>query len=120
MDLNTIKERKRECIKKFGIDYDYVPSKNKKNVKFILKDCKKIQKTSKRDAYTRYYVDVHDNKTERERTLESIIDQYTTFVKPSYEQWVLPTKKYANIIIPNAEYNHVAIDMLIQHIIRLL
>ena len=63
MDLNTIKERKRECIKKFGIDYDYVPSKNKKNVKFILKDCKKIQKTSKRDAYTRYYVDVHDNKT---------------------------------------------------------
>ena len=60
------------------------------------------------------------DKTERERTLESIIDQYTTFVKPSYEQWVLPTKKYANIIIPNAEYNHVAIDMLIQHIIRLL
>jgi uridine kinase len=57
---------------------------------------------------------------ERDRTLESIIDQYTMFVKPSYEQWVLPTKKYANIIIPNAEYNHVAIDIILHHINRLL
>ena len=57
---------------------------------------------------------------ERDRTLESVIDQYTMFVKPSYEQWVLPTKKYANIIIPNAEYNYVAIDMLMHHINRLL
>lgn len=50
---------------------------------------------------------------ERGRTLESVIDQYLTTVKPAHEQFVEPTKKYANIIIPEGGYNKVAIDIMV-------
>ncbi len=49
---------------------------------------------------------------ERGRTLESVIDQYTHTVKPAHEQFVEPTKKYADLIIPEGGYNKVAIDIM--------
>ena len=42
--------------------------------------------------------------------------QYAKFVKPSFDDFVLPTKKYADVIIPRGGDNHVAIDLIVQHI----
>ncbi|MGE0003689.1 MAG: uridine kinase [Candidatus Izemoplasmatales bacterium] len=50
--------------------------------------------------------------TERGRTIESVIDQYLTTVKPMHYAFVKPTKRYADIIIPN-DYSHdVAVDLI--------
>lgn len=60
-----------------------------------------------------------DMKT-RGRSLEMIINQYLLTVKPMYEKFVEPTKKYADIIIPRGGNNSVAIDMLIHSLLALL
>ena len=55
---------------------------------------------------------------ERGRTLESVLDQYQTTVKPMHEKYVEPSKKYASIVVPEGGKNHVALEMIltcIQH-----
>lgn len=42
--------------------------------------------------------------------------KYSKFVKPAFDDFILPTKKYADIIIPRGGDNHVAIDLIVQHI----
>ncbi|GAA3615120.1 uridine kinase [Secundilactobacillus similis] len=49
---------------------------------------------------------------ERKRDLDWIIDQYLTTVKPMYHQFVEPTKRYADLIVPEGGENQVAIDLL--------
>ncbi|MGM0125485.1 uridine kinase [Enterococcus sp. AZ194] len=49
---------------------------------------------------------------ERGRTLDSIIQQYLTVVKPMYHQFIEPTKRYADVIVPEGAENHVAIDLI--------
>lgn len=49
---------------------------------------------------------------ERARTIESITDQYLSTVKPMHDQFLEPTKQYADIIIPQGKSNTVAIDLL--------
>lgn len=49
---------------------------------------------------------------ERGRSLDSIIDQYTEVVKPMYHQFIEPTKRYADIVIPEGVSNVVAIDLI--------
>lgn len=49
---------------------------------------------------------------ERGRSLDSIIEQYTTVVKPMYHQFIEPTKRYADIVIPEGVTNTVAIDVI--------
>ena len=58
--------------------------------------------------------------SERGRTLESILKQYATFVKPCFEEFTLPTKKHADVIIPRGVENMVAINLIVQHISNLL
>ena len=53
---------------------------------------------------------------ERGRTLDSVVNQYLTTVKPMHEQFVEPSKKNANIIIPEGGYNKTAMEMLQNHI----
>lgn len=53
---------------------------------------------------------------ERGRSLDSVIDQYLTTVKPMHEQFVEPSKRRADIIIPEGGENVVALDMLIQRV----
>ena len=60
--------------------------------------------------------DVH----ERGRSVESIITQYTTTVRPMHLQFVEPSKRYADVIIPEGGYNEVAIDMLSDRISSLI
>ncbi|KRN88755.1 uridine kinase [Ligilactobacillus ceti] len=50
---------------------------------------------------------------ERGRSLESVITQYTSTVKPMYHQFIEPTKRYADIIVPEGGENQVAIDILV-------
>jgi uridine kinase len=52
--------------------------------------------------------DVH----ERGRTVESVITQYTTTVRPMHLQFVEPSKRYADIIIPEGGFNDVGIDLI--------
>lgn len=42
--------------------------------------------------------------------------QYAKFVKPAFDDFILPTKKYADVILPRGGDNHVAIDLIVQHI----
>jgi len=49
---------------------------------------------------------------ERGRTMESVIDQYLSVVRPMHIQFIEPTKKYADIIIPEGGSNKVAIDIM--------
>ena len=57
---------------------------------------------------------------ERGRTMQSVISQYTTTVKPMHEEFVEPSKKYADVIIPEGGFNSVAVAMLIQNIRSLI
>ena len=57
---------------------------------------------------------------ERGRSLDSVIDQYTHTVKPMHEQFVEPSKRYADIIIPEGGENRVALHMLVDRINALL
>ena len=49
---------------------------------------------------------------ERGRSLDSIIEQYTRVVKPMYHQFIEPTKRYADIVVPEGVSNLVAIDLI--------
>lgn len=49
---------------------------------------------------------------ERGRSVESVIEQYINSVRPMHLQFVEPTKRYADIIIPEGGKNHVAIDLM--------
>ncbi|KAK7944803.1 hypothetical protein WMY93_000531 [Mugilogobius chulae] len=53
---------------------------------------------------------------QRGRELEQVLTQYITFVKPAFEEFCLPTKKYADVIIPRGADNLVAINLIVQHI----
>ena len=53
---------------------------------------------------------------ERGRSMESVISQYTTTVKPMHEQFVEPSKRHADVIIPEGGFNSVAVSRLIQNI----
>jgi uridine kinase len=53
---------------------------------------------------------------ERGRSVQNVLDHYETFVKPMHLQFIEPTKRYADIIVPQGGANHVAIDILTSRI----
>ncbi|MBU3208724.1 uridine kinase [Clostridium algidicarnis] len=57
---------------------------------------------------------------ERGRTVESVINQYLNVVRPMHLQFVEPTKRYADIIIPEGGHNKVAIDIIVANIKHIL
>ena len=62
---------------------------------------------------------VRDIKT-RGRTLESVVDQYVNTVRPMHEEFVEPSKRHADLIIPEGGENMVAIDAIIARVERLV
>jgi uridine kinase len=57
---------------------------------------------------------------ERGRTMDSVVNQYLGVVRPMHQQFIEPTKKYADIIIPEGGYNKVAIDILVTKVKSIL
>ena len=53
---------------------------------------------------------------DRGRSLESVIDQYLTTVKPMHEQFVEPSKRRADLIIPEGGQNKVALEMVVERV----
>ncbi|EGG21789.1 uridine kinase [Cavenderia fasciculata] len=68
------------------------------------------------DSDTRLSRRVLRDIAERGRNLEGVLYQYEKFVKPSFDEYILPTKKYADVIIPRGADNVVAIDLIVRHI----
>ena len=68
------------------------------------------------DADVRILRRIRRDVRERGRSLESVIDQYLTTVKPMHEQFVQPSRKNADIIVPEGGRNLVALDMIMQRI----
>jgi uridine kinase len=64
------------------------------------------------DDDTRFIRRLQRDIAERGRTVQSVIDQYLGTVKPMHLEFVEPSKRYADIIIPQGGHNAVAIDML--------
>ena len=56
----------------------------------------------------------------RGRTVDSVVNQYLRTVKPMHDTFVSPSKKYADIIIPQGGQNQVALDMVISRIDKIM
>ncbi len=56
----------------------------------------------------------------RGRTLESVVQQYLNTVRPMHEEFVEPSKRYADLIIPEGGENQVALDAIISRVEHLL
>lgn len=68
------------------------------------------------DADLRIIRRIKRDVLERARSLESVMDQYINTVKPMHEQYVEPSKRNANIIVPENAYNQPAMEMIQNHI----
>lgn len=68
------------------------------------------------DADTRILRRILRDVKERGRSLDSVVNQYLTTVKPMHEAFVEPSKKYADLIVPEGGHNLVALDMIVQRI----
>ena len=72
------------------------------------------------DADVRLIRRIRRDMAKRGRPLEEILDQYLTTVQPMHLQFVEPSKRYADIIVPRGGHNAVAIDLIINTILRRL
>ena len=68
------------------------------------------------DSDTRLARRVRRDMAQRDRTLASVLDQYEKYVKPAFDVYIAPTKRYANIILPQGTYNEVGIELIALHI----
>ena len=78
-----------------------------------LRDLMDVKVFVDTDDDTRFIRRLKRDVADRGRTMESVIDQYLSTVKPMHLEFVEPTKRYADIIIPRGGHNSVAIDMLL-------
>jgi uridine kinase len=72
------------------------------------------------DADTRFIRRLQRDIAERGRTVESVIQQYLRTVRPMHLEFVEPSKRYADVIIPEGGYNQVAMDLVVARIETLL
>ncbi len=68
------------------------------------------------DADVRILRRIQRDVKERGRSLDSVINQYLSTVKPMHEAFVEPSKRYADIIIPEGGQNRVALDMVVNRV----
>lgn len=70
------------------------------------------------DADVRLCRRIKRDVNKRGRTLESVLTQYQQTVKPMHEKYVEPSKKFANLVVPEGGKNMVALDMIVDRIQR--
>ncbi|SFU61179.1 uridine kinase [Butyrivibrio sp. M55] len=85
-----------------------------------LRDLMDIKVFVDTDADERLMRRIRRDMVERARSIESILNQYADTVKPMHEQFIEPSKKYADIIIPRGGENLTGINILQQHIKSML
>ena len=78
-----------------------------------LRDLMDIKVFVDTDSDTRFIRRLQRDVAQRGRTMESVIDQYQNTVKPMHLEFVEPSKRYADIIVPQGGHNDVAIEMLL-------
>ena len=83
-----------------------------------LRDLMDIRFFVDTDADIRLCRRIKRDVSKRGRTLESVLKQYQTTVKPMHEAYVEPSKKYAHIVVPEGGKNEVALDMILDRIQR--
>ena len=81
-----------------------------------LRDLMDIRLFVDTDADVRLCRRIKRDVNKRGRTLESVLTQYQTTVKPMHEKYVEPSKKYANLVIPEGGKNMVALEMILGRI----
>jgi len=135
-ESDRMAEDVRKLIKGFAIDmpvYDYVNhNRSDETVRvepktvivmegFLvlenkeLRDLMDIKIFVDTDADERLMRRIKRDMIERGRSVESILEQYSQTVKPMHEEFVEPSKKYADIIIPRGGENTVGLEMLITY-----
>lgn len=72
------------------------------------------------DADVRFIRRLRRDITERGRTVESVIEQYEQTVRPMHLEFVEPSKRYADVIIPEGGFNTVALDMVVARILEMV
>jgi uridine kinase len=72
------------------------------------------------DADLRFIRRLRRDMVERERSAESVIDQYLATVRPMHLEFVEPSKRWADVIIPEGGYNEVALDLVISRVLQML
>ena len=83
-----------------------------------LRDLMDIRIFVDTDADIRLCRRIKRDVNKRGRSMESVIEQYQTTVKPMHEKYVEPSKKYAHIVVPEGGKNVVALDMIMGRIRR--
>ena len=78
-----------------------------------LRDLMDIKVFVDTDSDTRFIRRLQRDVAERGRTMESVIDQYQSTVRPMHLEFVEPSKRYADVIIPLGGHNTVAIELLL-------
>ena len=81
-----------------------------------LRDLMDIKIFVDTDADVRILRRIMRDVKERGRSLDSVVNQYLTTVKPMHEQFVEPSKRYADIVVLEGGHNLVALDMIIQRV----
>ena len=82
----------------------------------VLRDLMDIKIFVDTDSDIRVLRRIERDMNERGRTLESIMEQYRSTVRPMNIEFVEPSKRYADVIIPEGGYNLIGIDMIIAKI----
>ncbi|MCE1156737.1 MAG: uridine kinase, partial [Bacteroidales bacterium] len=72
------------------------------------------------DADDRLIRVINRDIVERGRSVNKVMERYELTVKPMHEQFIEPTKRFANIIVPQGGNNHIAIDLLTKFILDFL
>ena len=83
-----------------------------------LRDLMDIRIFVDTDADIRICRRIKRDVNKRGRSVESVIEQYQTTVKPMHEKYVEPSKRYAHIVVPEGGKNTVAVEMIMGHIQR--
>ena len=83
-----------------------------------LRDLMDIKIFVDTDADIRLCRRIKRDENKRVRSLESVLDQYQTTVKPMHEKYVEPSKKHANLVVLEGGKNEVALDMIMGRIQR--
>lgn len=81
-----------------------------------LRELMDIQIFVDSDADLRFIRRLERDIRDRGRTMEMVVEQYMATVRPMHMEFVEPSKRYADVIIPEGGYNEVGIDLVVQKI----